>query len=343
MVIANNASAGFILGTLNRNINKKSKASGQLSLGEKIRNAGDDASGYAISEKMRVKIRSLDQADANVQNGASMLRIAEGAIQSQINLMRTIKEKVIDAHNDTNTDIDRAIIQKEITQYYEEINDIAAETTFNGKHLLLGTKVNEAVKSWYKLDHAEKLDGSDGLAFVSGSEGPLDGQEGPFAVFGTDTDVPAYDGYKISDVSSLQQSVTGTVDTPRVIGLDFSTNKVSGRSQLYNKAFKVIYPGGEQIFVLTNGTGGNYKGSNVHKIDISSAAGDSLTKVVEGMVAKIGNYVNVGYTTGDGGTRKIMLTTLDAGSKTNNTDLYDVVGVDLNDAGYTPAEKLSDN
>ena len=115
MLISNNATAGFILGTLNNNLHKKNKAAGQLSLGEKIRNAGDDASGYAISERMRVRLRSLDQADANVQNGASMLRIAEGAIQSQINLLRTVKEKVIDAHNDTNTDTDRAIIQKEIT------------------------------------------------------------------------------------------------------------------------------------------------------------------------------------------------------------------------------------
>ena len=122
MMVTNNATAGFILGTLNKNIKKKSKAAEQLSLGEKIRNAGDDASGYAISEKMRVRIRSLNQADANVQNGASMLRVAEGAIQSQINLLRTVKAKVIDAHNDTNTDADRAIIQKEITQYYNELN-----------------------------------------------------------------------------------------------------------------------------------------------------------------------------------------------------------------------------
>ena len=66
-----------------------------------------------------------------MQNGASMLKVAEGAIQSQINLLRTVKERVINAHNDTNTDADRLIIQKEITNYYNEINDIAAETTFN--------------------------------------------------------------------------------------------------------------------------------------------------------------------------------------------------------------------
>ena len=59
MVIANNISSNMILGELHKNTKKKSKAAGELSLGEKIRNAGDDASGYAISEKMRVRIRAL--------------------------------------------------------------------------------------------------------------------------------------------------------------------------------------------------------------------------------------------------------------------------------------------
>ncbi|WP_407397602.1 flagellin [Anaerovibrio sp.] len=340
MVIANNASAGFILGTLNRNINKKSKASGQLSLGEKIRNAGDDASGYAISEKMRVKIRSLDQADANVQNGASMLRVAEGAIQSQINLMRTIKEKVIDAHNDTNTDMDRAIIQKEITNYYNEINDIAAETTFNGKHLLLGTKVDEAVKSWYKLDHAEKLDGSDSFNFVSGSESTLDGQTGPFALFGTSTDVPSYDGYKINDVRLLPQSVTGTADESRVIGVNFTTNK----NGLNNKAFKIVYPEGEQTFVFTYDMSANYRGTNVHKVDLNSESAVEL--VIRDLADLISNYVNVDYDskyTGLG-TKKILLTTIEAGAITDEPSLYDVVGVDLPGGDeYTHAAPLPDS
>lgn len=339
MVIANNASAGFILGTLNRNINKKSKASGQLSLGEKIRNAGDDASGYAISEKMRVKIRSLDQADANVQNGASMLRVAEGAIQSQINLMRTIKEKVIDAHNDTNTDMDRAIIQKEITNYYNEINDIAAETTFNGKHLLLGTKVDEAVKSWYKLDHAEKLEGSDTFSFVSGSISTLDGQEGPFAVFGASTDTPAYDGYRISDVSSLSQTVTGTEDTSRIIGMNFTGN-ING---LNNKAFKIIYPGGEETFVFTKNTSLRYRG-NPHIVDLNSE--DALSKIIKNLANTINEYVHVDYDSqyGGAGSRVITLTTIEGGDITNDTSLYDVVGVELAGGGeYTYADPVPDS
>ncbi len=321
MVIANNASAGFILGTINRNINKKSKASGQLSLGEKIRNAGDDASGYAISEKMRVKIRSLDQADANVQNGASMLRIAEGAIQSQINLMRTIKEKVIDAHNDSNTDTDRAIIQKEITQYYNEINDIAAETTFNGKQLLLGTDVSEAVKSWYRLDHAEKLDGSDKFSFVSGTEEYLD-------------------NYGVSTVSGPNAMSGGTPDKSRVIGIDFGN--YTQKSTMGNKAFKIIYPGGEQTFVLTFNMVANYQGTNVHKVDLNE---DAFSGVVEKLADTIGQYVQVKYDSTYGDSRRINLTTIEGGEITNDTTLYDVVGVDLPgsaDGYYTAATAIPD-
>ncbi len=311
MVISNNATAGFILGTLNKNINKKSKAAGQLALGEKIRNAGDDASSYAISERMRVCIRSLDQADANVQNGASMLRVAEGAIQSQINLLRTVKAKVIDAHNDTNTDADRAIIQKEISQYYDEINDIAAETTFNGKHLLLGTKVSESVKSWYRLDHAEKLEGSDDFGFISGSAATLD-------------------GYTINTLSTNSLS-GGTADSSNVVKITF-TDGVN-KTDLYHKAFKISYPEGEQTFVFTDDAS-KYYGENVHKLDIHNGA---LSTSIENIVKPaINAYVHAEYSADSSG-RSIILTTVKGGYETNDTSKYNVVGVSVSSGvGATP-------
>ena len=320
MLISNNATAGFILGTLNNNLHKKNKAAGQLSLGEKIRNAGDDASGYAISERMRVRLRSLDQADANVQNGASMLRIAEGAIQSQINLLRTVKEKVIDAHNDTNTDADRVTIQKEITEYYNEINDIAAETTFNGKHLLLGTKVVDAVKSWYRLDHEEKLDGSDTFGFISNTVADrLDGQEGPFAIFGTDTN---YDGYEVNTISTYTRTTDGTADTPRQAELWFSTT-FSG-SDLQDKAFKVIHPHGESIFVFSNRD--YYYGDNVNVIKTNDIS--DTEEIISRLRSALDSTLNVDYVTTKNG-MTITLTTKEGGVDTDNPSLYDVAGVDL--------------
>ena len=128
MMIMNNAAAAMTLGELNKNISQVGKQLKKLSSGQRIVGAGDDASGYSISEKMRVRIRALGQNERNVQNGSALLRVAEGGVQSQLDIMRTIKEKVIDADNDTNTDLDRATIQKEIDQGYQQIEDIAWET-----------------------------------------------------------------------------------------------------------------------------------------------------------------------------------------------------------------------
>ena len=105
----------------------------------KINSAADDASGYAISERMRVQIRSLDQANQNTQNGSSMMKVAEGAVSSTVEILKTLKEKAVNAANDSNTDSDRQTIQKELDQSIDQIND-NANVTFNGKYLVDGSK-----------------------------------------------------------------------------------------------------------------------------------------------------------------------------------------------------------
>jgi len=105
----------------------------------KINSAADDASGYAISERMRVQIRSLDQANSNAQNGGSMMKVAEGAVSSTVEILKTLKEKAVNAANDTNTDADRQTIQKELDQSIDQIND-NANVTFNGQYLVDGSK-----------------------------------------------------------------------------------------------------------------------------------------------------------------------------------------------------------
>ena len=134
MVVKNNREALNALNTLNKNESAMRSSLQKVSSGMKINSAADDASGYAISEKMRVRIRGLDQATANTQNATSMMKTAEGALQSNIDIMRKLKEKAIDAANDTNTDIDRATIQKEINQLVTQMDDNAS-ATFNGKPL----------------------------------------------------------------------------------------------------------------------------------------------------------------------------------------------------------------
>lgn len=138
MVVKNNMSAISTLNTLNKNSSALSKSLAKVSSGMKINSAADDASGYAISERMRVQIRSLDQANSNTQNGNSMMKVAEGAVSSTVDILKTMKEKAINAANDTNTDSDRATIQKELDQSIDQIDDNAL-VTYNGKYLVDGS------------------------------------------------------------------------------------------------------------------------------------------------------------------------------------------------------------
>ena len=139
MVVKNNMSALSTLNTLNKNSSALSKSLQKVSSGMKINSAADDASGYSISERMRVQIRSLDQANSNAQNGGSMLKVAEGAVSSTVEILKTLKEKAVNAANDTNTDSDRQTIQKELDQSIDQIND-NANVTFNGQYLVDGSK-----------------------------------------------------------------------------------------------------------------------------------------------------------------------------------------------------------
>ncbi len=143
MIVHNNMSAVHTLNILNQNNNALNKSLTMVASGMKINSAQDDASAYAISERMRVRIRSLDQANQNTQNDSALMKTAEGAVQNTVDILKALKEKAIDAANDSNTDEDRAIIQKEVNQFIDQIDDNAL-VQFNGKYLVDGSKNNAA-------------------------------------------------------------------------------------------------------------------------------------------------------------------------------------------------------
>ncbi|SFT56884.1 flagellin [Selenomonas sp. GACV-9] len=145
MVVKNNMPAKNTLNQLDKNDKALAKSLKKVASGMKVNSAADDASGYAISEKMRVQINGLEQDDANTQNGKSLLTVAQGAIDSTVEILKTLKEKAISAANDTNTDSDRANIQKELDQSIDQLTD-NANVTFNGKTLLDGSKNNSVIE-----------------------------------------------------------------------------------------------------------------------------------------------------------------------------------------------------
>ena len=152
MVVKNNMTAINTLNTLNKNSSALSKSLQKVSSGMKINSAADDASGYAISERMRVQIRSLDQANQNTQNGSSMMKVAEGAVSSTVEILKTLKEKAVNAANDSNTDSDRQTIQRELDQSIDQIND-NANVTFNGKYLVDGSKNSKGNATYTALSN----------------------------------------------------------------------------------------------------------------------------------------------------------------------------------------------
>ena len=180
MVVKNNMSAIRALNTLNQNSSALQKSLSKVSSGMKVNSAQDDASAYAISESMRVRIRSLNQASQNTQNASSMIKTAEGAVASTLELVRTMKEKAINAATDTNTDSDRLTIQKELDQFIDQVDDNAL-TTFNGQILLDGSSmpvhdhdysiqqnIVRGLNSAWLSDGLELIKDSYGIDFASG-------------------------------------------------------------------------------------------------------------------------------------------------------------------------------
>ncbi len=124
---------------------KKTKSTEILSSGLRINRAGDDASGLAVSEKMRALIRGLEQASRNIDDGISMVSTAEGGMQEIHNMLNRMRELAVQAATDSyDTPVDRQAIQQEIDVLLAEINDIAEQTEFNGVKLLTGREVRAA-------------------------------------------------------------------------------------------------------------------------------------------------------------------------------------------------------
>jgi len=117
----------------------KSKSLEKLSSGLRINRAGDDAAGLAISEKMRGQIGGLKQAVRNAQDGISLIQTAEGALNETHSILNRMRELAVQASTGTNTESDRAEIQKEIDQLATEITRISTDTEFNTQKLLDGS------------------------------------------------------------------------------------------------------------------------------------------------------------------------------------------------------------
>jgi flagellin len=115
-----------------------SKNMEKLASGQRINRAGDDASGLAVSEKLRGQIRGLNQAQRNIENGVSFIQTTEGYLQETQDILHRVRELAVQSANGVYTTEDRMQIQVEVSQLVDEINRIASHAQFNGMNILTG-------------------------------------------------------------------------------------------------------------------------------------------------------------------------------------------------------------
>ena len=143
MIINHNMSALYSNRTLGATTRETSKNMEKLSSGERINRAGDDASGLAVSEKMRSQIRGLTQASANASNAINFIQATEGYLQNTTDIVQRLRELAVQSANGIYSSEDRMQIQVEVSQLVAEVDRIANSAQFNGMNMLTGRFAKE--------------------------------------------------------------------------------------------------------------------------------------------------------------------------------------------------------
>jgi len=138
MIISHNMSAMFANRQLNLDTQKLDQNIEKLSSGQRINKAADDASGLAVSEKLKSQIRGLNQAERNIENGVSFIQTSESYLQETQNILQRLRELSVQSANGVYTQEDRMQIQVEVSQLVDEVNRIASHAQFNGLNMLTG-------------------------------------------------------------------------------------------------------------------------------------------------------------------------------------------------------------
>jgi flagellin len=145
MIINHNMSALYANRQVKFNEIDLNKDIQKLSTGMRINSAGDDASGLAVSEKMRSQIRGLNQAEKNIENAVSFIQTTEGYLSETQDIMHRVRELAVQSANGIYTQEDRMQIQVEVSQLVDEVNRIASHAQYNGMNILTGRFANPAV------------------------------------------------------------------------------------------------------------------------------------------------------------------------------------------------------
>lgn len=201
----------------------------KLSSGMRINRAGDDASGLAVSEKMRSQIRGLNMAGKNIQDGVSFIQATEGYLQETTDIMQRIRELAVQGANGIYSAEDRMYIQVEVSQLVDEVDRIASSAQFNGMNILTGRFARETGTQIMQLhvganmDQNERIYIGDMSAHALGIIGPQQG--------GDDEMI------SVADVESANKAL-GTIDAAMTV-----INKQRADLGAYQNRFELAYNG----------------------------------------------------------------------------------------------------
>jgi len=143
MIINHNMSAINAQRVQSDSVKEVTKNMEKLASGQRINRAGDDASGLAVSEKMRAQIRGLNQASRNAADGISFIQTTEGYLQESQDILQRLRELSVQSSNGIYTAQDRQQIQVEVSQLVDEIDRVASHAQFNGMNMLTGAFARE--------------------------------------------------------------------------------------------------------------------------------------------------------------------------------------------------------
>ncbi|MGF7184470.1 flagellin [Desulfitispora alkaliphila] len=302
--------------------NSGSKSMEKLSSGFRINRAGDDAAGLAISEKMRGQIRGLNQASRNAQDGISLIQTAEGALNESHAILQRMRELAVQSANDTNVDVDRDELQKEVNQLSAELTRISETTEFNTQNLLDGTMDNTIFQIGANQDQNIELAINDmsAEALEVVSDVTSMGQSGA-GVTGVEADLGFnLDGFSLTATGGGAIAARLTADNENVIeeyAPDIDTYFAVGVS---NTDAQAEFAGNEISIAAYTGfdwtnLGNTSSGAQTNEIEIeASASGDHIT-------------VNISAEDADGN----VFTSVDPGiaANTDGEFVYNDHGVDF--------------
>ncbi|MCB4204793.1 flagellin [Deferribacterales bacterium Es71-Z0220] len=294
----------------------------KLSSGLRINHASDDASGLAISEKLRGQISGLKRASMNAQDGISMLQTGEGALQEVQNIIQRMRELAVQAANGTYTSNDRKEIQKEVDQLKDEINRISSSTEFNTKKLLNGDATALWSSSSNKIDALVKSSVAEGNYKLSIAANPgtnyvyktdiMTLKDGAYAAEIIDNDVSAR---SIKNVSGLNSTINdssksykltfsnadlSTTDVGSAVGTYLVDSTVNGASSLNLTSVTITATGTSGYLEIEMAQGWTAGGANIS--DVGKA------RFINAITGDVTEWTSVSYS---GGSHSIVINNID--------------------------------